>query len=177
MKKPTSKLAVAACVAGMLGSTTGAYAATQSITTNIAFETAITLTSVNNIRFGFVTAGQNNTYTITAAGVITVTGAGTGVVLGGTTGAGRVNIVGSTTQTISITDGTYAAAAGGVALVASSATCTYTTTTNADCSALSGLTAPGAGTFLDLGVAVSADGTQAAGFAAAPTFVLTVSYT
>lgn len=176
MKKHTSKMATAVCVAGLLCNSTSAFAVTQSVTANITFEAALTLTKNADINIGAVTALQANTYTIDTAGAISVTGAGTGVSIGGTISAGDITIIGSTTQTISITDGNYSAAAGGVSAVTSSATCKYGAAAAVDCTGLAAQAAPGAGTTLLIGVAVSADGTQAAGSTAAPTFDIIVNY-
>ncbi len=78
--KNTAKRLLALTAASILPFTS--YAATQSITANIRFEAPITLTKNSDINFGIVSAGVNDTYTISTAGVVTA--AATGQSLGGT---------------------------------------------------------------------------------------------
>lgn len=145
-------------------------AATQSVTANIAFDTGLTLTKNADINFGTVEALVAETYTITSAGVVTALGAGQ--ILYGTPAAGDISIVGSTTQTIDISVGSYTANNG---VTPQNATCNYNAAGAGTC-ALSGVAAPAAGKTLLLGVQAVVDGTQAAGSSAAPTFVITVVY-
>ncbi len=160
---------------GLLGSfmlSGGAYAATQSVTANMTFDTALTLTKNADIQFGLLKASTAGTYVISTAGVVTPSGGG--VVIGGTPAFGQITITGSTTQTVTISTGSYTAA-GGVTL--SAATCNYNGAAIANCdTGGTGLAAPGAGKVLKLGVTAAADGTQAAGATPAPTFVVTVIY-
>jgi hypothetical protein len=168
MKKHLVKLGLAAAAIVLVP--VSAMAVTQTITANISFDTPLTITPGNNIRFGTVSAGVADVYTIDTAG--NVTNPGSGQELYGTQGAGDVSIAGSTTQTINISVGTYTANGG---VTPSAATCAYGAGPAGPCS-LTGQTAPGAGTTLLLGVTATVDGTQAAGSSAAPTFVLTVVY-
>jgi hypothetical protein len=168
------KIKMAAAV-GLLFASYGAMAATQSVTANITFDTALSLVKNFDINFGYVTALQANTYKIDTAGAVTVTGgAGTGVWLGGTPVVGNIAITGSTTQTINITASNYVANNGVTPLLA---TCKYGAGAEAACSTLTAQAAPGASTTLLIGVSVSASGTQAAASAAAPTFDIVVTYT
>ena len=172
-----TKLAILASVATLALYSTAAMAATQNVTANIAFENAITLTKNADINFGVVTAGQANTYKIDIAAAVTVTGgAGSGVSLGGTKAAGDILIQGSATQTISIQANNFVANAG---VTASLVTCGYNGGAETACtaSAITGQAAPtGAGKTLLLGASATADGTQAAGSTAAPTFDVVVNY-
>jgi hypothetical protein len=151
-------------------STTDVWAVSQSVTANIAFDTALTLTKNADINFGKVKAGVADTYTIDTAG--TVTAAGSGQYLSGTTAAGNISISGSTTQTINISVGNYAANGG---VTPQSATCRYNGDTASACSR-TGAAAPAGGKTLLLGVQAVVDGTQVAGATAAPTFDVTVVY-
>ncbi len=170
MRMNTFNLAALAAI--MVLSASAATAANpQSVTANIAFETPLTITKNNDINFGMVQAAQAGTYTIDTVG--TVTASGGGVSLGGTQNAGNLTIAGSATQTIDILADNYAANGG---VTPSAATCAYSGGAAAACS-LTTQTAPGAGgRTLLVGVQVVADGTQAAGATAAPTFDVTVSY-
>jgi hypothetical protein len=149
-----------------------AYAVTQTVTANIAFDTAITITPVNDIDFGTVEALSATTYVINTADTVSVS-AGTGQLLGGTPASGELTIIGSTTQLIDITANNYVANAG---VTPSAATCAYNGGAAAACTSLTGVAAPGAGKTLLLGVTAAADGTQAANSTAAPTFDIVVAY-
>lgn len=174
MNKHLSKLAVAACVTGMLGSTTSVYAATQSITANVAFDVAVTLTKNFDINFGYVQAAvAATTYALSTAGVVTPTGAG--VWIGGTIVVGNITVAGSTTQMVTITTSNYVANSG---VTPSAAVCKYAAMAEAACtvgSPLVSTTAPGASTTLLVGVSVAATNI-AAGVAATPTFDVIVNY-
>src|SRR5260370_515630 len=85
-----------------------AWAATQSVTANIAFDTPLTLTKNADINFGTMTASNASTYRITTAGTITTT-AGTGAYLYGATNAGSITIAGPVADTIAIDVGGYTA--------------------------------------------------------------------
>lgn len=167
--KKTLKLGLIAALA-VSSAPLGVYAATQSVTANIAFDTPLTLTKVADINFGTVSAGVADTYTITTAGVVTA--AATGQMLFGTPAAGNISIAGSSTQTINISVGSYTANNG---VTPANATCNYNAAGAGTC-ALNGVAAPGAGKTLLLGVQAVVDGTQAAGSSAAPTFTVTVVY-
>jgi len=175
MKNIKTKLAVLAGAAGLAFYSSNAMAVTQSVTANIAFENAVTLTKNFDINFGFVTALSASTYKIDTAGAVTTT-AGTGVWLGGTKVVGNILIQGSATQTIDIIANNYAA---NNLVTPSLARCKYGAAAEASCNtAMVGLAAPGgAGTTLLIGISAAADGSQAAGTAAAPTFDIVVTYT
>ena len=150
----------------------GAFAATQSVTANMTFDTALSLVKNADISFGTVKASQAGTYTIDTSGVVTPTNGG--VVIGGTPAFGQITITGSTTQTVAISTGTYVSDNG---VTPSAATCSYNGAAAAACdTALTGRTAPGAGKILKLGVTAISDGTTAAGTTAVPTFTVTVVY-
>lgn len=177
MKKSSLKgttFATTLALAGIVATATGAYAAVQQVTGTIAFDNAITITKNSDINFGIVLANTADSYTITTAGVVSAAGGATHLI-GGTTAAGNLTIKGSATQTISIQTGGYTAASG---VTPSAATCSYGGAAAVACdTAQTGLAAPtAAGTTLLLGLTVAADGTQAAGSTAAPTFNVTVIY-
>lgn len=169
MSKGINKRIIAGLVAGALVSS-NALAATQSVTANIAFDTVLSVSKNADINFGTVKAGVTGTHVINTAG--TVSSTGNGVWISGTPAAGNLTIVGSTTQTIDISVGSYVA---DESVTPSAATCAYNGGGAGACS-LSGQAAPGAGKTLLLGVTVTMDGTAAAGDSSAPTFVVTVVY-
>jgi hypothetical protein len=172
MRIRTPLAAVAIGVVSILGIQM-AYAATQSVTANIRFDTPLTLTKNADINFGSVSAGQANTYTITTAGSVSTTGgAGTGVPLFGPTAAGNISIVGSGAQLINISAGGYTANGG---VTPANATCAYNGGAAGSCT-INGAAAPAAGKTLLVGVDATADGTQAAGATATPSFTITVVY-
>ncbi len=160
-------------LAGSLAVCGGAYAATQSVTANIAFDTVLTLNKTADINFGIVAASTGGDYTITTAGAVSA--ANGGVIVGGTPQAASITVTGSATQTVAVSTGNYAADNG---VTPSAASCNYNGTAIADCdTGQSGLTAPGgAGRTLTVGVTVDVDGTQGAGSSAAPTFDVIVIY-
>ena len=147
-----------------------AMAATQSVTVNISFDTALTLTKVSDISFGAVKAATASTYTITTAGVVTATGSG--VWLYGTKTAGNITIAGSTTDTVNISVGGYTAQNG---VTPANATCSYNGGAAGSCTIAAGV-APGAGKTLLIGIDAVVTGTQTAGTAATPSFTVTVVY-
>jgi len=147
----------------------GAYAATQVVTADLSFQSALTLTSPTNINFGILPAMTVGNYTIDTAGVVSG-----GLTIGGAPAAGVVHIVGGS-STISVQTTSYGAANGGVVL--SAATCSYDLGVPWACgTASSGLSAPGAGKDLKVGATAAVDGTQASGAAAHPTLTVTVIY-
>lgn len=146
------------------------YAATQSVTANIAFDTALTFTKNSDIEFGTVQALTAETYTISTAGVVTA--AGSGLILYGTPAAADIDIAGSTTQTIDISV-TNLTANGSVSLA--NPTCDYNGGGSGTC-ALNGAAAPGAGKKILIGIDAVVPNTKAAGSTAAPTFDLVVVY-
>ncbi len=150
-----------------------AYAATQSVTANATFDSALTLTKNADINFGVLKAATTGRYVISTAGAVTPSNGG--VLISGTPNAGSITITGSATQTVAISTGTYTANAG---VTPSAATCNYNGSPIANCdTGGTGLAAPtGTGKTLLLGVQIDADGTQVAGTTATPTFVVTVVY-
>ncbi len=168
-----SKKLLALGVATSVFAAGAAYAATQSVGVNIAFDTALQLTNPTPINFGTVQALTAGTYVINTANVVTPSGGG--VVIGGTPASGIVNIRGSGTQTVAIHTGTYVASNG---VTLSAASCLYNGVTTADCdTGVTGAAAPGAGgRDLTLGVTATVSGVQAAGTSATPSFTVTVVY-
>lgn len=169
INKPLTAIAIG--VAGLLG-IGQAWSATQSVTANIAFDTPLTLTKTSDINFGTVTASNASTYNITTAGAVTTT-AGTGAYLYGATTAGSITIAGPTADTLTISVGGYTANNG---VTPSNASCAYNGGAAVTPCSYTTAVAPGAGKTLLLGATVAADGTQAAGTTAAPTFTVTVTY-
>ncbi len=159
-----------ALLASSLLISSNAMAATQSVTANIAFEAALTLTKNTDIDFGIVQAGTADTYTIDTAAAVTAAGAGQ--ILGGTPAAGDIDIAGSAVQLVDITANNFVVNAG---VTPANATCAYGAAAEAACTIV-GAAAPGAGTNLLVGVDAVVDGTQAAGSTAAPTFDIVVTY-
>jgi len=136
----------------------------------IGFDSALAMTKNSDINFGTVSALKVSTYRISTVGLVS-TVSGTGTPLYGTTAAANIQISGSATDGITISAGGYTANNG---VTPSNAKCSYNGGAAAAC-AMTGV-APGAGRTLLVGVDVAADGTQAAGTAAAPTFTITVAY-
>ncbi len=172
--KLNRKILPLAVAASLLASAGAAYAADQSVTANVDFETALSLAKTADIEFGYVEALTSGVYTISTAGVVSASG--TGVIIDDATAqVGTIGITGSTTQTLSISTGTYAVNNG---VTPSAAFCSYDGGAAWSCDTPgTSLTAPGAsGLDLDVGVTITADGTQAAASTAAPTFVVTVIY-
>ncbi len=164
---------------GLLGSVLvsgGAYAATQSVTASVAFDSALTLSGLVNINFGTVQAGiVGASYTINATtGSVTPSNGGVIISTAGET-AGQLTVAGSTTQLVAVSTGSYVNN-GGVTL--SGATCSYNggTATACDGAGLTGQVAAGAGKTLKLGVTATSDGTATAGTTATPSFTVTVVY-
>ena len=172
--KLNTKILAFGVAASILASAGAAYAADQSVTANVDFETALSLTKTDDIEFGYVEALTAGVYTISTAGTVSASGIGD-IVDDTTAQAGAITITGSTTQTLSISTGTYAPNNG---VTPSAAYCSYDGGSAWTCDTpATGLTAPGAGGLdLDVGVTITADGTQAAGSTATPTFVVTVIY-
>ena len=148
-----------------------AWAATQSVTANIAFDTPLSMNKTSDIDFGTVTASNASTYRISTAGAVsTVTGTGTSI--SGSPHAASITLSGSSSQLMNISAGLYTANNG---VTPSNASCAYNGGASGACSII-GAAAPGAGKTLLVGVDVAADGTQAAGTSAAPTFTITAVY-
>lgn len=150
-----------------------AFAGTQSVTASASFDVPLTVTKDADISFGILKAGTSGTYVIAPNGIVMPSNGG--AVVGGTPAYGKITISGSATQTISISTGSYTASSG---VAASAATCDYDGALISSCdTGASGLAAPGAtGKVLKLGLTIDADGTQAAGSTAAPSFVVAVIY-
>jgi len=165
-QKSIVRLAVAA--AALLFSA-DAMAATQSVTANINFDTPLTITKNNDINFGTVTTTPD-TYTISTAG--SVTAAGSGQFLRGTPTAGNITIAGSTTQTIAISVGSYVASSH---VTLSNPTCSYNGAAVAACTG-SGLTAPGTGKTLLLGIDATVGAGATAGTPETPSYTVTIIY-
>ena len=167
--KKANFLAFALGAAALLGASQ-AWAATQSVTANIAFDSPVTLNKTADINFGTETALNASTYHITTAGAVTTT-VGTGAHLYGATNAGSITIAGPAADTLAISVGGYTVNNG---VTPSNASCAYDGGAAVTPCSYAAAVAPGAGKTLLLGVDVAADGTQAAGTTAAPTFTVTV---
>jgi hypothetical protein len=166
--KMTKKLALALGLCGLIGSV-AAYAATQVVTANIAFDAPLVL-SATNANFGTVAAGVVDTYTMTPAGILT---AGTPAnILYGATNPGSVLISGSTTDTLTISVGSLTANNG---VTPSNVTCTYNGGSVQSPCAFAAATAPGAGKTLALGMQLTTIA-ETAGTTAAPSVTVTVVY-
>ncbi len=147
-----------------------AWSATQSVTANIRFDTPLNITKTQDIDFGSVQASTADTYTISPTG--STSHSGSGAYLFGSPHAASITLAGSTTNTMNISVGSYTANNG---VTPANATCKYGSGAAGSC-AIPAAAAPGAGTTLLVGADVTADGTQAAGTTAAPTFTLTIVY-
>jgi hypothetical protein len=149
----------------------GAQAASVSISANIGFDTPLSITKKNDISFGTVKAGVADTYTMSPSGELSV--AGPGQWLSGTKSAGNITIMGSTTQTLSISVGNYTANGG---VTPANATCSYAGGAAQAC-AIKGATSPGnTGSTLLLGIDAVVDGNQTAGSTATPSLTVTIVY-
>jgi len=142
----------------------------QTENASIGFDVGLTLNKLSDINFGTVTALNASTYRISPAGAVSIV-SGTGTQLYGATAAGNITIVGSTTDGINISVGGYTANNG---VTPSNAQCSYNGGGAAACT-MTGV-APGSGKTLLVGVDVAANGTQAAGTTAAPSFTISVAY-
>jgi uncharacterized protein DUF4402 len=143
---------------------------TQNVTANLAFDAPLTITKNSDIDFGLLQAATSATYVITPAGGLSNTG---GAYLGGSPHAGNLTIKGSASQVINISTGNYVANNG---VTPSVATCAYGTGSAVPCTLTSQAAPTSTGTTLLLGLTASANGSQAAGTTAAPTFDVTVNY-
>ncbi len=164
---------IAALAAGMtsLVAVGCVWAATQSVTANIRFDTPLTITKNADINFGSVTAASATTYRISTAGAVsTVTGSG--AYLFGTTAAANLQVAGSTSQLVNISVGSEVANNG---VTISNEKCSYGGGAAGSCS-ITGAAAPGAGKTLLIGADAAADGTQTAGSSATPSFTVQVVY-
>jgi hypothetical protein len=138
----------------------------------IAFDVGITFNKISDIDFGTVTALNSSTYRMSTAGAESVV-TGTGAALFGTPKAANITISGSTTDGVTIQATGYTANNG---VTPSNAQCSYDGGASAACSSAITGAAPGAGKTLLVGVDVAADGTQASGSTATPTFTINVNY-
>jgi len=137
----------------------------------LAFDLALSLNKISDINFGNVKAGTASTYRISTAGAVSVV-SGSGAFFSGTTSAGNINISGSATQTIGISAGGLVANNG---VTPANPTCAYNGGPSGSCT-ITGAVAPGTGKTLLVGVDAVADGTQADGATATPSFTITVVY-
>lgn len=165
-----NKYALAIAVTGVMAAG-AAHAATQSVNANIKFDTPLALTKNNDIQFGTVKAGQAGTYVIDTSNAVTASSGG--VWLYGTPAAGYLTVAGSTTNAVTVTTSGYTASNG---VTPSAATCKYGTGAAAACDSGLSVAAPGTSTPLLVGVQVVADGSQAAGSTATPSFTVAVVY-
>jgi hypothetical protein len=137
-----------------------------------AFDVGVTMSKNSDINFGTVNAHNSSKYRISTAGAVSVV-TGTGTTLYGSTSAANITVSGSTADSIIISTSGYTADQG---VTPSNATCSYDGSAASSCDAGISVAAPGAGKTLLLGVDVAADGTQAAGTTAAPSFTVNVAY-
>ena len=168
--RKTWKLGLAAVTTSILVSS-AAFAATQNFSAEVAFATPLTLTKVSDMDFGVVKASTAAIYTLSTAGVVTANA--TGEVIGGTPNAGELDIAGSISQQIDITTDGLIADNG---VTPTLPQCSYDGGAESACDALSAQAAPGLGKPLLVGVTITADGTQADGTTASPTFNVNVVY-
>jgi hypothetical protein len=155
----------------LLGCAT-AYAATQSVTANIKFDSPITLTKNLDISFGTVSGGvAPTTYTISTNGTVT-TASGPGEVIGGTSHAGKITLNGSLTSLMKISVGSFVTGSQGTVL--SNPTCSYDGGVAGSCTII-GASGPGAGKVLLIGVDASAP-TVSIVTTDAPSFTVTALY-
>lgn len=166
-------LALIIVMAGLVFSQGAMAGQNQVVTANISFETPLSLIPNSDIYFGTVKALQAGTYAIDTSAAVTPGGGG--VWLFGTPLAGNVSIIGSATQVVDISVGSYTANNG---VTPSAATCNYNGGGEVPCTngLMTGAAAPGAGKTLLLGVLATVDGTQAHTTSATPSFTLTVLY-
>ena len=164
---------IAAGGAAVLLLSGAAFADSQLMIARASFDVPLTLVKDSDISFGILKAATSGTYVIDTNGSVSASGGG--AVVGGSGVQGQVTISGSTTQTVTISTGSYAANNG---VTPSSASCNYDGAPIANCDAGgAALAAPGSsGKVLKLGLTIVADGTQAAGSTAAPSFTVTVAY-
>lgn len=165
-----SKCLIATALAGMIVSAP-VYAAQLTMVANIAFDTPLSMTKSSDIDFGTMKASQPGTYVINTSGAVTPSGGG--VFLHGTPVEGRIVVAGSSTQTVTISTGSYVPNSN---VTPSGATCKYGTSAAAPCDSGLSVPPPGTATTLLVGVQVVADGTQSPGSTAAPTFTITTVY-
>jgi len=152
-----------------------ANAITQSISATVTFLTPLSITTVVNANFGYVTAAVASTvYALDTANTVTVT-SGPGASVGGTPASASMKILGSATQTIDISVGGYTT---DHTVVPSLAVCKYGGASQVLCTdaTMTGAAAPGAaGTTLGLGMTITA-ANVADGTVATPSFTVTVVY-
>lgn len=149
------------------GTTTAAQTAAAS------FDSPLSTDTVQNINFGIVKAATAGVYVINTTNNITPSGGGEW--LGGASVSGSMRILGSASQPITISTGSYVVNNG---VTPSAATCAYNGGAAAACDGgIAGVAPSQAGKTLLLGVtATVAAGGRPAGTAAAPTFSVTVVY-
>jgi len=148
---------------------------TFSETGAIGFDLPLSIDTVSNINFGHVQANTTGTYTINTSGNVTATGPGQWI--NGPTSAGNLLIHGSSTQTISISAGSYVAGGVGNGVKLSNATCAYNGGAAVPCTLSTQAAPTSAGKTLLLGVTVKVSNKkQADGTMATPSFTITVTY-
>jgi hypothetical protein len=167
--KQNGVVRLAVGIAALLFSADALANNTVSVTANINFDTPLTLTKNNDINFGTVSTTPD-TYTISTAGA--VTNAGAGQWLYGTKQAGSITIAGSTTQTIAISVGSYVASSH---VTLANPTCSYNAVAVTACTG-AGLTAPGTGKTLLLGIDAAVATGVVAGTPETPSYTVTVIY-
>lgn len=138
----------------------------------IGFQPTITITKNNDIDFGTVMRGAC-TYTINTSGTVSGNPSGTCYTLSGTPVAGNLTIRGSSSQTITISAGSYTAAS---TVTPSAATGKYNNGSEVSFP-MNNVTAPtSGGKTLLLGVTLTTAGTETPLTTYQPTFTITVVY-
>lgn len=145
--------------------------ATQTET--IGIDAPISFVKLSDIDFGDVSSTTVSTYRMSTAGVESVV-SGAGQIFSGTPTAANITIKGSATDSITIQATGYTADKG---VTPANATCAYNGGAAVSCnSAFVAAPPTTTGKTLLVGVDVAADGTQAGGSAAAPSFSILVNY-
>jgi hypothetical protein len=159
-------------IAAMIVLGAGTAWAVTTVTATVKFVTDLSVATVTSPSFGYVQAATAGTYTLDTGGIVTASGVGK--LEGGAPAAGNFTITGSASQPINISASGYSAAGG--TSTPSLATCKYNgvVVAGADCTGV-GLTAPGAGKTLLVGLKIVTTG-GADGSTDSPTFNLTIVY-
>lgn len=168
----TKKIAVSSLGAVAILASGIALAATQNFTASVRFAAPLVLTKVADPNFGTLKAGSAASYSLSTAGVVTTSGLGEVISTTGTQ-SGQLTIAGSSLQTIDISAGNYTA---NNAVTPSNARCAYNGGGAVAGCSISNAVAPGAGKTLLIGLDIAADGSQADGSTASPTFDVVVVY-
>lgn len=146
-----------------------AIAATQTMTVTVKFAEALTTKDVSELDFGVLKANTAAKYTLSPSGELKTRGKG--ALVGGTPKPGSITVVGSKTQNIDISAENYVTSNG---VTPSNAYCAYDGGKARPCK-LTGVSAPGAGKVLMLGLDIDVS-KFVRGNVANPTFDVVVKY-